>query len=225
MPLDGAFFEDTTDTILARLPSDVSSHVSTCKLYYAHNRMAMTPIAEPLHRVQSVDEFILVVGDAVNAHKAIFDKCRILHRDISDNNIMFVRKGDKIRGVLIDMDYATTRDDARRDVQPICIGIFPFMSVNNLEREDVQRTEIDDMESVLYILLWYGVWGITAGDRDMTADKESIIDVWSADRSDAATSKRNLMHSPSSMFRILQDVHKPTANLADDATADERKQA
>ncbi|KAJ1728345.1 hypothetical protein LPJ61_004082 [Coemansia biformis] len=97
------------------------------------------------------------------------------------------------------------------------------MSVNNLERADVQRTEIDDMESVLYILLWHGVRGVTAGDRGMTADKESIIDVWNADRSDAAMSKRNLLRDFGAMVAILRDFHEPTANLTDNDAADEHR--
>ncbi|KAJ2495277.1 hypothetical protein GGH96_006422, partial [Coemansia sp. RSA 1972] len=52
-----------------------------------HNRMVMSPVGEPLHNLKSIDELIVVVGDVMTAHTAIFKRCGLLHCDLSDNNI------------------------------------------------------------------------------------------------------------------------------------------
>ena len=69
--------------------------------------------------------FVIAHGDAV-------ERCNILHRDVSVNNIMFTREGGTVKGLLIDWDQAkSTR------LLDQCTGVFrtvslaPFNSVNN----------------------------------------------------------------------------------------------
>ncbi|KAJ2504458.1 hypothetical protein H4217_009400, partial [Coemansia sp. RSA 1939] len=164
MDVDGAFVDDTTDLVLGELSKQLhpAGDDPTDYSYYSHNRMAMTPIGKRLREIPSIPELILVMHDAVRAHKAVFDNCGILHRDISENNILFQHDSDdNIHGVLIDFDNAADSTAAKHDYRPICTGTLPFMSVNNLRKADVPRTPVDDMESFLYLLIWLAIWGVT----------------------------------------------------------------
>ncbi|KAJ1718297.1 hypothetical protein LPJ61_006710, partial [Coemansia biformis] len=73
---------------------------------WVHKRIAMSPIGESLEHVRSEDELIIAVCDAMEAHAAIHRECKILHRDISINNILLRRVGDVVGGMVIDLDRA-----------------------------------------------------------------------------------------------------------------------
>ncbi|KAH9918844.1 uncharacterized protein B0H18DRAFT_660297 [Fomitopsis serialis] len=59
-----------------------------------------------LEVVESVDDFKKVYVDVVRAHYWVWTTSRILHRDISTNNIMWFRKDGRLYGVLCDWDLA-----------------------------------------------------------------------------------------------------------------------
>ncbi|KAJ1718688.1 hypothetical protein LPJ61_006511, partial [Coemansia biformis] len=106
--------------------------------------------------IKSVYELIIILNDVVKALGALAG-CNILHRDISDSNIMFTRdKYGNVCGVLIDLDNAVDAERAQIDKRPICTGTLPFMSVNNLEQSDAVRKMVDELESMLYLLIWMG---------------------------------------------------------------------
>ncbi|KAJ2450335.1 hypothetical protein EV183_004357 [Coemansia sp. RSA 2336] len=170
---------DSEETILGSLCRHLPKHSDDYS--YTHVRLAMTPVGTRLRELKSVPELIVVISDALQAHKAVLDHCDILHRDISENNVMFVRDGDNIRGMLIDFDNAVDAKAAQNSNRPVCTGTLPFMSVNNLRkaqvpRTAVPRTAVDDMESMLYLLIWLGVWGVTTEHRQQTRDEQELVD-------------------------------------------------
>ncbi|KAL6301518.1 hypothetical protein BKA93DRAFT_828167 [Sparassis latifolia] len=55
---------------------------------------------QPLHMVNSPEEFIKVFTDVVHVHHWVSEISNILHRGISANNIMFYREGANIYGVI-----------------------------------------------------------------------------------------------------------------------------
>ncbi|KAJ2115171.1 hypothetical protein IW146_002515 [Coemansia sp. RSA 922] len=125
----------------------------------------MDTIGEPLRTVKTAKEFVAVICDAMQCHYAIVDKCNILHRDISDNNILVVRMKDgTVRGLLIDFDCAIDISKDKTEVRGEMTGTFPFMSLNNLTCSTVPRTSLDDWESVLYLLCWYATIGFGTGE-------------------------------------------------------------
>ncbi|KAJ1719637.1 hypothetical protein LPJ61_006274, partial [Coemansia biformis] len=120
-----------------------------------HVRYAMTPIGKPLCEVESVPELIIVLFDVMRCYMAINNECGVLHRDISENNIMIVRPiGGHIHGLLIDFDCALDTSVEGRAVRPEQIGTLPFMSVANIEELQIERTALDDWESLLYLVCW-----------------------------------------------------------------------
>ncbi|KAJ2347301.1 hypothetical protein GGH92_003252 [Coemansia sp. RSA 2673] len=161
-------------------------------------------ICEPLSSVKSADELIVVLADTMRAHSWILENCSLLHRDISANNIMVERKKDangnpSINGMLIDFDCAID-PSVERVVRPERTGTLPFMSVLNLERHAGRRTELDDWESLLYVLCWMVTFGINQDDRQaletvrkQMGDEDLKILDWRSGRTmkGIASSKRN----------------------------------
>ncbi|KAJ2050752.1 hypothetical protein H4S04_002410 [Coemansia sp. S16] len=129
--------------------------------FRVHRRIVMSQIGQRLHTLESVDEFITVVCDVMRCHNAIFEHCQILHRDISDNNILVVKQGGIARGLLIDFDCAIDMSIERTEPpRPEMTGTLPFMSINNLSESNVKRTVLDDYESMLYLVCWSATLGI-----------------------------------------------------------------
>ncbi|KAJ2553426.1 hypothetical protein EV175_002944, partial [Coemansia sp. RSA 1933] len=62
------------------------------KLAREYNRTLVTPVGDYLDTVKNEEELVLVLADAMECHNAILTKCRLLHRDISVNNILAVRE-------------------------------------------------------------------------------------------------------------------------------------
>ncbi|KAJ2681265.1 hypothetical protein IWW39_006387, partial [Coemansia spiralis] len=118
--------------------------------FRVHRRIVLSQIGERIHSVKSVDKLVTVLCDVMRCHNAIFEHCQILHRDISDNNVLVVRQGDGIaRGLLIDFDYALDMSiEELRTPRPEMTGTLLFMSINNLRNWGVKRTVLDDYESM-----------------------------------------------------------------------------
>ncbi|KAJ2037242.1 hypothetical protein H4S03_003101 [Coemansia sp. S3946] len=129
--------------------------------FRVHRRIVMSQIGQRLHTLESVDEFITVVCDVMRCHNAIFKYCQILHRDISDNNILVIKQDGIARGLLIDFDCAIDMSIERTEPpRPEMTGTLPFMSINNLSESNVKRTVLDDYESMLYLVCWSATLGI-----------------------------------------------------------------
>ncbi|KAE9385885.1 hypothetical protein BT96DRAFT_949523 [Gymnopus androsaceus JB14] len=61
----------------------------------------------PIMDLKSPVEFAQAMYDVLRCHERIYTHSRVLHRDVSQANIMFRRDGKKIFGVLNDYDLAT----------------------------------------------------------------------------------------------------------------------
>ncbi|KAJ2390493.1 hypothetical protein GGI23_005608, partial [Coemansia sp. RSA 2559] len=123
-----------------------------------HKRICMKGIGRPIKYIGSVFELICVMADVMECHWEIYNRCKILHRDISTNNILFTGSGSSIKGMLIDFDHAICEDDkdAVRNFERT--GTLPFMSINNLEGGLTEHSLLDDWESLIYILCWVGTY-------------------------------------------------------------------
>ncbi|KAJ2654549.1 hypothetical protein IWW48_006040, partial [Coemansia sp. RSA 1200] len=219
LDVEGVTVDDTTESILGeliqRLPSVGDDLTDSC--YYSHNRMAMIPIGKHLRDIPSIPELILLMHDAARAHKAVFDSCNILHRDISENNILFQHDSDgNIHGMLIDFDNAADSKAAKHDYRPIFTGTLPFMSVNNLCQEDVPRTPVDDMESFMYLLIWLGTQCVIIEHCEQTRLKESIVFDWNTDISREIDSKELGVRSDESLLGLLLHIYNSSHTVSDE---------
>ncbi|KAJ2725945.1 hypothetical protein GGI07_000873 [Coemansia sp. Benny D115] len=82
---DGKYtIKDNEEHVVGRLGNDAISE----NQIHVHKSLAMKLIGESLYSVKSVYELIIVVADAMLVCIEIWKKAKILHRDISDNNIL-----------------------------------------------------------------------------------------------------------------------------------------
>ncbi|KAJ2490966.1 hypothetical protein GGI11_009172, partial [Coemansia sp. RSA 2049] len=162
----------------------------------SHQRIVLDTYGEHLKTLKNENELIMVLADAMLCHNTILEKCKLLHRDISDNNILVVRSSRNessaktkdlqeplakdpsscppVRGLLIDVDYAAlVEPDSGCSGRDHRSGTLPFMSIHNLSGESGRRTALDDWESLLYLACWLGTFGIARKDRRRTVVHEN----------------------------------------------------
>ncbi|KAJ2609888.1 hypothetical protein EV177_004238 [Coemansia sp. RSA 1804] len=130
-----------------------------------HKRIVLNMVACRLGDTESVDELIVAVADAMHANHRILSECGILHRDMSPHNVLLTRNRDrKPTGMLIDFDFATRVADEIAE-GPNRTGTGPYMSIANLQGLEFPRTELDDWESLIYVLSMMATFGVTTEDR------------------------------------------------------------
>ncbi|KAJ2557281.1 hypothetical protein EV175_001446, partial [Coemansia sp. RSA 1933] len=196
------------------------------KLAREHNRILVTPVGDYLDTVEKEEELVLVLADAMECHNAILTKCRLLHRDISVNNILVVRKFEgksvrrPVKGLLIDFDHAISIDQQSSGYATRS-GTLPFMSIHNLEGHESQRTALDDWESLLYVICWLGTYGINHADnRHIKKDEADEISKWRTGSMTAIAKSKRIQMDSLRNFRLtilagFQDRYELLKILAD----------
>ena len=95
-------------------------------------------------------------------HYASYKRGRVLHRDLSVNNLMidWDRGNERHIGILSDWDLASLIDESNK-VVPTHLkhrtGTVPFMSINLLSESPPPHRYFHDLESFFYILVWASV--------------------------------------------------------------------
>jgi serine/threonine protein kinase len=92
---------------------------------------------------------------ACAAHRDLFMKANILHRDISPHNLM-VDPNDHNKGVLIDLDLAVrVRGSDKKPVgEPQPPGTMAFRSIDLCKEPPWEVFYRHDLESFFYVLVW-----------------------------------------------------------------------
>ncbi|KAH9204267.1 hypothetical protein DL95DRAFT_319769, partial [Leptodontidium sp. 2 PMI_412] len=74
--------------------------------------LVVSPAGRPLHAYASVRELLEALRDAIAGHKSLLEDGKILHRDISENNIISTESASDgaPKGRLIDLDLAQQLD-------------------------------------------------------------------------------------------------------------------
>lgn len=143
-------------------PSANVSKANYCPTFRIHKRIVMTPCGQPLRKIKSIPELIIVLADVMAVYMAIAQRTGYLHRDISETNILFVGEGVNIRGVLIDFDNSVVKGRKGIQPRPTKSGAPLFRSIGSLEGLNCQRNELDDWESLLYLICCLGIYGINS---------------------------------------------------------------
>ncbi|KAL9100405.1 MAG: hypothetical protein Q9163_004215 [Psora crenata] len=114
--------------------------------------LVISPAGRTIKEFSSIKEILTVFRDAIKAHQFLLDKAQILHRDISENNIIITDPSttNGWTGILIDLDLAiVNRDRTRAQHQT---GTIEFMAIDVLR--GVAHTYRHNLESFFYVLLW-----------------------------------------------------------------------
>lgn len=115
--------------------------------------LAFSPEGTVISEFKTIIELLAALRDAVKAHRSLYIQGGILHRDISEANIMITDPdyGDHVSGMLIDLDHAKLVSGGQGG-GPQRVGTTPFMAIEVLRKAD--HTYRHDLESFLYVLLW-----------------------------------------------------------------------
>ncbi|TRM69580.1 hypothetical protein BD626DRAFT_391822 [Schizophyllum amplum] len=122
------------------------------------HRIVMQPYGRPLCEFSSKEELLSAIRDTVATHQILCEERRILHCDISDNNILLhaPRVHERLRrGLLIDLDCASFVNGPKSfAVSGHRAGTLPFMSSIVLRYPRLPHVPAHDLESFVYVLMW-----------------------------------------------------------------------
>ncbi|KAF8074640.1 hypothetical protein FPV67DRAFT_1474320 [Lyophyllum atratum] len=112
-----------------------------------------------LWEVGSAEAFQSIFVDCVECHYHAYVEGRVLHRDLSENNLMFkVDKDRTVKGILNDWDMAShveANDEIKLSTATHRTGTIPFMARELLTDENIPaHLYRHDLESFFYILIW-----------------------------------------------------------------------
>ncbi|KAI0467048.1 serine/threonine-protein kinase Sgk2 [Xylaria cf. heliscus] len=115
--------------------------------------LVVSPAGRVISEFRTIKELLESERDAIKAHRSLYVKGKILHRDISSNNIIITKPemANGFKGMLIDLDLAEVRDSGPREAWQQT-GTMQFMAVEVLRNTD--HTYRHDLESFFYVLLW-----------------------------------------------------------------------
>jgi hypothetical protein len=139
-----------------------------------HCCLIVSPAGRPLYAYKSVRELLEVFRDAIAGHKSLFEDGKILHRDISENNIIITESTteEAPKGILIDLDLAKELNSVPSTASHRT-GTMQFMAVEVLEGKG--HTYRHDLESFLYVFLWTLIrYGHADEDNDLKPKKRTI---------------------------------------------------
>lgn len=104
--------------------------------------------------VSSLIQYSSVVTHHLDAgHRWLLEHVGILCRDISLDNLMLRREGDKVYGVLNDMDLAVSVGVTSASSKQHT-GTKPFMAIDLLRPDPPVPMYRYDLESMFYVLVW-----------------------------------------------------------------------
>ncbi|THV01020.1 hypothetical protein K435DRAFT_963698 [Dendrothele bispora CBS 962.96] len=108
----------------------------------------------PLTDLRVEAQYAQVFCDVLQAHRWLYDHARILHRDISMHNIMFRKVGDRIFGVLNDLDLSSPLTNRPSATSKHRTGTRPFMA-HQLQNPTKKVTLLyrHDLESLFFVML------------------------------------------------------------------------
>lgn len=177
--------------------------------------VATAPRGKPLASFKSICEALYALRDAVKAHRSLYEKARILHCDISRNNIIIpdhIPNSDSPRGILIDFDESVDLDANPPPPDPDSPGPHAveirgtraFIAIGVMRGS--HHTYRHDLESFLYVLLHIAI-SYHSPDPPMT----SRLNAWQTlDPWPELASKKLAMVKNERMWRVLTGEFTPS---------------
>ncbi|KAI1786097.1 hypothetical protein LXA43DRAFT_79682 [Ganoderma leucocontextum] len=161
--------DESSDTSVDQT-SDVSEFRVECPIrHHQHYRFVVEEVGMPLKRFQSAPQLVYILLDCLSTHQLAVTcpNLQILHRDISDANIVILPKIATARGnqsilnwtgILTDWETSKPMDmqPRARARQPEHTGNWQFTSANLLNHAKGVKIP-DELESIFLILVYYSI--------------------------------------------------------------------
>ncbi|KAH9932689.1 uncharacterized protein BXZ73DRAFT_101231 [Epithele typhae] len=123
-----------------------------------HYRLVMGPAGRPFDTQRSAEELLHSCYDVFTAMKMALETGNLLHCDISTGNIVLVKEPDSDirKGYLIDWGLSVKANEDNEALSSGRRGTRWFMSrrILQMPSSDILHTFEDDMESLLYVVLY-----------------------------------------------------------------------
>jgi hypothetical protein len=180
--------------------------------------LTISPAGRPLRDYNNVKEFLEAFRDAIRGHQSLYNDGSILHRDVSENNLIIVDgsrpKGWK--GMLIDLDLGKERDSEPSGAR-FRTGTMQFMAIEVLN--GLSHTYRHDLESFFYVFLWICIRRGWESYSPSKIPEDSLLTGWytGSYREIARAKKSRMLKSD---FREILDSFPPTLSHLT-TTADE----
>ena len=156
--------------------------------------MAISPAGRSISQFKTPLQVVETLYDAIKVHESLLVKGKILHRDISENNIIITdpNKADGFRGMLIDLDLAKEVGQGPSGARHRT-GTMEFMAIEVLQ--GIAHTYRHDLEAFFYVLIWLCArrgWALSTQKKKQP--KESLLTQWyTGSYKDIARNKRGDM--------------------------------
>jgi hypothetical protein len=136
--------------------------------------LVVSPPGRPIHEFKSVLEFLEACRDVIKGHRSLYQDGKILHRDVSKNNVIITdaEKEEDPSGLLIDLDLAKELDSGPSGARHRT-GTMEFMAIEVLEGK--AHTYRHDLESFFYVFLWVIICYGQGTNKDLP-EKSSLRD-------------------------------------------------
>ncbi|KAJ7712219.1 hypothetical protein B0H16DRAFT_1437217 [Mycena metata] len=108
----------------------------------------------PIEHLTTAPELTLAIRGIFNCYRWLFEKARVMHRDVSLGNLMYRIKDGKIFGVLNDFDLSLLMDATDLSTSKQRTGTKPFMAIDLLVPQPPTHLYRHDLESLFYVILW-----------------------------------------------------------------------
>ncbi|TFB07258.1 hypothetical protein CCMA1212_001248 [Trichoderma ghanense] len=166
--------------------------------------LAISPAGRCINQFRSVLELLEALCDAIKVHRSLYLDGKILHRDISENNIIITdpEKSDGFKGMLIDLDLAKEEGKGPSGARHRT-GTMEFMAIEVLL--GTSHTYRHDLEAFFYVLIWLSArrgWALSRAP----APRKSCLSLWfTGSYQDIARVKRGDMSDQAGLEVILDE--------------------
>ncbi|THH27319.1 hypothetical protein EUX98_g6862 [Antrodiella citrinella] len=137
-----------------------TQEVATAYLARIHTRLVLNEVGIPLQDYQDSNELCTAILYALRAHELVWN-LEILHRDISDGNIVIFENPvtGAISGLLIDWDLCKYKKDLGngKPIQTDRSGTWRFLSATLLNYPMKGNEVADDIESFYHVLMLFAM--------------------------------------------------------------------
>lgn len=115
--------------------------------------LIISSTSQRIHDFQSIKELLKTLRDVIKMHRFLYFMSNILHRNISENNIIITdsKKANDFMNMLIDLNLVKKIDSKQSNARHQT-NIMKFMMIQVLH--NVSHIYRHDLESFFYVLLW-----------------------------------------------------------------------
>ncbi|KAF7421085.1 hypothetical protein PC9H_011605 [Pleurotus ostreatus] len=159
-----------------------------------------------LWEVKTLIGFQMAFIDIVECHRTVTRYGKVLHRDISENNLLWTND-KRVVGVLNDWDLATPVDAVGNSTNHRT-GTGPFMAYDLLGPEPPVHLYRHDLESLFYVLIWAAVHYNLGSDVPYSGAVNPVLKTWTGDYGEARNAKHAFLGDPEPVLRNTQPVFK-----------------